>query len=143
VQRVTEAWVQVDGQEVARIADGGLILLGIARDDTIQDVQWAAGKVAKLRIFNDEEGRLNHSCAQVKGAFLVVSQFTLYGDCSKGNRPSYVQAASPDVAKVLYQAFISCLREAGFEVGEGCFREFMKVGLINDGPVTVLVESRK
>ena len=143
VQRVNEAWVRVGEQEVARIADGALILLGIARDDTMQDVEWTAQKVAQLRIFDDEKGRLNHSCVQVEGAFLVVSQFTLYGNCLKGNRPSYIQAAAPDEAKVLYRAFITCLQKEGFDVQEGCFREHMKVGLINDGPVTVLVESRK
>lgn len=141
MQRVSKAWVRVDGQEVARIAHGALVLLGVAREDGLAEAQWTARKVAKLRIFDDGEGRLNYACAQVDGAFLVVSQFTLCGDCAKGNRPSYIQAAEPEAARVLYEAFVKNLRALGYEVGEGCFRRHMQVGLVNDGPVTVLIES--
>lgn len=142
IQRVREASVIVDGHEIARIGRGALIFVGVAKDDTMEDVYYLARKAFQLRIFDDAEGRLNNSISQVQGAFLVVSQFTLYADCTKGNRPSYIEAAQPEQAQAMYQAFVHELRKFGCEIQTGLFGARMLVQLVNDGPVTVMLESR-
>lgn len=142
VQRVRKAWVSVDGAEVGRIGAGALLLLGVARGDTDADADVLAGKASRLRIFDDEEGRLNRDIGAVDGAFLAVSQFTLYGDCRKGNRPSYIEAAEPDEGRRLYARFVEALRALGHRVETGTFQAHMVVGLENDGPVTLMLESR-
>jgi D-tyrosyl-tRNA(Tyr) deacylase len=142
IQRVCRAAVRVAGETVAAIGPGALILAGVATDSTEEDVQWLARKVSLLRIFDDEQGRLNKAIGEAGGAFLVVSQFTLYGDCSGGNRPSYTAAAPPDKAQPLIEEFVRLLRELGHTVLTGRFRENMQVELENDGPVTIIIESR-
>jgi len=142
VQRVRRAAVTVDGREIASIGPGAAILLGVARGDTTFDAAFLARKVAQLRIFDDRDGRLNASIHDAGGEFLVVSQFTLYGDCRKGTRPSYVEAAPADEAAALYREFIGRLRELGYVVREGEFRKRMLVEIHNDGPVTLILESR-
>ncbi|HWP90835.1 MAG TPA: D-aminoacyl-tRNA deacylase [Thermodesulfobacteriota bacterium] len=143
VQRVKEARVNVDGQEVGRIGKGLAILIGIAKDDGEVDVEYLVDKVSGLRIFEDEEGKMNLSVIDVKGEILVVSQFTLYGDCRKGRRPSFDQAARPEVAEKLYNLFVERIRERGIRVEVGRFRALMDVHLINWGPVTILLDSGK
>lgn len=142
VQRVRHASVSVDGVCVSRIEKGALILVGVARGDTTFDLEWLARKVSRLRIYDDPDGRLNASIQDTGGAFLVVSQFTLYGECIKGNRPSYIEAAPPDEARSKYEAFVHALAEQGHEVVTGRFQEDMQVALQNDGPVTLILESR-
>ena len=142
IQRVRNACVTIDDRDVAAIGPGAVVLVGVARGDTDFDVKYLARKTSQLRIFDDEEGRLNRSIEAVKGAFLVVSQFTLYADCSRGNRPGYTDAADPDEATRLYEAFAAELRVLGHEVKTGVFRANMQVGLVNDGPVTIILESR-
>jgi len=142
IQRVRRAAVQVAGETISAIGPGALILAGVAGDSTTDDVQWLARKVACLRIFDDEQGRLNKSLHEVDGTLLVVSQFTLYANCSGGNRPSYVSAASPDRAEPLLEEFVRLLRAQGCTVLTGRFRAQMQVDLENDGPVTVILESR-
>ena len=141
IQRVSEADVQVAGETVGAINRGILILLGIHRDDSARELQWLAGKCARLRIFEDEDGRMNRSVKDVGGEILVVSQFTLYGDARRGNRPSYIDAAPPEIAEPLYEQFIDAIgREAGVNVARGVFGAMMDVRLVNDGPVTLWVE---
>jgi len=142
IQRVRSANVTVDGKEVARIGAGAVILLGVAKGDSQIDVRYLVRKTSQLRIFDDAEGRLNAPISAVQGAFLVVSQFTLYGDCRKGNRPSYIEAAEPEEAKRLYEEFVRELRILGHEVQTGVFREKMVVRIANDGPVTIILEHR-
>jgi len=142
IQRVKESVVSVDGRMVGRIGRGLLVLLGVSRDDTPQDADYLLDKIRHLRIFEDEGGKMNRSLLDVGGALLVVSQFTLYGDCRKGRRPSFVQAASPEKAEALYDHFVSAAREHGIPVETGQFRAMMDVALVNDGPVTVILESR-
>ena len=142
IQRVRRAAVRVAAETVAAIGPGALVLAGLATDSTEEDVRWLARKVSLLRIFDDEQGRLNKAISDVGGAFLVVSQFTLYGDCSGGNRPSYTAAAPPDKAQPLIEEFVRLLRELGHTVHTGRFRENMQVELENDGPVTIIIESR-
>ncbi|HAP07261.1 MAG TPA: D-tyrosyl-tRNA(Tyr) deacylase [Planctomycetaceae bacterium] len=143
VQRVSEASVTVDGAITGQIGRGFLVLLGIAGDDTEQDVVWIAEKIAGLRVFEDSEGRMNLGLAEVAGAVLLVSQFTLYGDCRKGRRPSFVAAARPEVAIPLYQSVIAELSGHGLPVETGKFQAHMDVRLLNDGPVTLLLDSRR
>ncbi|MGB0740348.1 MAG: D-aminoacyl-tRNA deacylase [Planctomycetaceae bacterium] len=143
IQRVSEASVTVDGQITGQIGMGFMILLGIAEDDTQQDVIWIAGKIAGLRVFEDTEGKMNLALADVSGAVLLVSQFTLYGDCRKGRRPSFVQAARPDKAIELYECVAAELRGMGLPVETGTFQAHMHVKLLNDGPVTLLLDSRR
>ena len=142
VQRVTTASVRVDGSVVGEIDAGFLVLLGVARGDDEADAVWLANKVANLRVFSDEEDRMNLSLIDKGLAALVVSQFTLLGDCRKGRRPSFVQAAEPSVASDLYDFFCVALEKAGVgQVEKGIFRAHMEVSLLNDGPVTLIVES--
>jgi D-tyrosyl-tRNA(Tyr) deacylase len=143
LQRVTRASVRVEGETVGEIASGLLVLLGIARDDTEQDARYLLEKIVSLRIFEDAEGRMNLSVAETGGALLVVSQFTLYGDVRRGRRPSWSEAAAPEVAEPLYEFFVSEARKMPVRVETGGFRRMMKVELVNDGPVTILLDSRK
>jgi D-tyrosyl-tRNA(Tyr) deacylase len=142
LQRVRRARVVV-GEEVAgAIGPGLLVLLGVAADDTEEGARWLADKVVGLRVFNDADGKMNLSVADVGGAALVVSQFTLYGDCRKGRRPSFVEAAPPELAVPLYEAFVAAVRAQGIPTATGRFGAMMQVELVNDGPVTLIVDSR-
>ena len=143
LQRVTRARVRVEGETVGEIAAGLLVLLGIARDDTTDDARYLLEKTTGLRIFDDAEGRMNLSVLETKGALLVVSQFTLYGDARRGRRPSWSEAAAPDVAEPLYEFFVGEARKVVARVETGSFRRMMEVELTNDGPVTILLDSRK
>jgi D-tyrosyl-tRNA(Tyr) deacylase len=143
IQRVLEASVEVEGRAVSRIGCGLLVLLGIEEADTTEDVIWLSGKVAKLRIFSDPEGKMNQSVTEAGGEIIVVSQFTLHASTKKGNRPSFLKSAAPTVSKPLYEQFCAALeRETAKPVGRGIFGADMKVALINDGPVTILIDSR-
>jgi len=141
VQRVTEASVTVDGQCIGEVGLGLMVLLGVTHDDGPEQSAWLAAKLAGLRIFSDESGKMNRSVVDVGGAALVVSQFTLYGDTRKGRRPSFVKAARPELADPLYQRFCDDLRAQGVPVQTGEFGGDMKVRLLNDGPVTLIVET--
>jgi len=143
VQRVKNSRVLVDGAVVGEIGKGVLIFLGVGVEDTIDDADYMASKIAHLRIFGDDEGKMNLSLLEMGGEALVVSQFTLWGDCKKGRRPSFVRAADPAVANELYQKFIFFLKEKSIQVAEGRFQEMMDVHLVNDGPVTLLLDSAK
>lgn len=143
LQRVTRASVKVEGETVGEIAGGVLVLLGIARDDTEQDARYLLEKIVGLRIFADAEGRMNLSVAETNGALLVVSQFTLYGDVRRGRRPSWIEAATPELALPLYEFFVTEARKMLARVETGSFRRMMEVELRNDGPVTILLDSRK
>jgi len=143
VQRVKMAKVMVDGEVVGEIGKGVLIFLGVGVGDTIDDADYLASKIVHLRIFGDDEGKMNLSLVETGGEALVVSQFTLWGDCKKGRRPSFVRAADPAVANDLYQKFIFFLKGKGIQVAEGRFQEMMDVHLVNDGPVTLLLDSAK
>lgn len=144
VQRVSKASVTVNDEEKAAIGKGFLILLGIETGDTEEDVEWLAGKVAKLRIFPDEEGKMNRAIEQVDGEALVVSQFTLHASTKKGTRPSYIKAAGPDQAVPLYEKFVEGLSKAiGKNVETGKFGAMMEVSLVNDGPVTIPIDSKQ
>jgi len=140
LQRVKNSHVMVDGQVVGQIGHGWLVLLGIAKQDTKETARWLAAKCAHLRGFVDEQGKMNRSVLEVGGAMLVVSQFTLYGDCSHGRRPGFDQAAAPELAKELYELYCEELRTFQIPVAQGIFQADMQVSLINDGPVTLLVE---
>ena len=141
VQRVAEASVTVDGQVVGEIGAGLLVLLGVTHADTAAEAAWLAGKVAGLRVFEDADGKMNRSVGDVGGAVLAVSQFTLYGDCRKGRRPSFDSAARPDQARALYEALVAELSALGVPVATGVFQAHMQVALVNDGPVTIMIES--
>lgn len=141
VQRVKEARVQVKGITVGAIGAGLLILLGVRRNDTEKDSDFLANKAAHLRIFPDQRGLMNRSVLDAGGAALVVSQFTLWGDCRKGRRPSFARAAPPEQARVLYEHYIAALQEQGVPVATGIFQEMMDVYLVNDGPVTLILDS--
>jgi D-tyrosyl-tRNA(Tyr) deacylase len=143
IQRVASAAVTVEGEIVGQIGAGLLVLLGVAGDDAQSDVDYLAEKIAGLRIFEDDEGKMNRSLGETSGAMLVVSQFTLLGDCRQGRRPSFIAAAQPELAKRLYEAFVDSIRTRGITVATGTFRAMMQVALVNDGPVTLLVDSRK
>jgi D-tyrosyl-tRNA(Tyr) deacylase len=143
VQRVSQASVSVDGRQVASIAGGLLVLLGVGRADTEQDADALAGKIPNLRIFPDADGVMNRSLLEAGGSILVVSQFTLYGDARKGRRPGYSEAAPPEQAKPLYELFVARLRAAGLRVEQGVFQAMMDVALVNQGPVTLLLDSTK
>ena len=141
VQRVSEARVIVDNQTVGEIEQGFLVLLGVGRGDTQEDAAYLVRKIANLRIFTDAEGKMNLALSEVGGKVLAVSQFTLYADTRKGNRPSFIDAAAPDDGKRLYAQFCSLLRQQGIAVEEGIFQADMKVHLVNDGPVTIWLDS--
>jgi len=141
VQRVSKAEVVVEGQSVGRIGEGILALVAISRNDAEKDLLWMARKIVELRIFDDREGKLNLSLQDVKGQLLVVSQFTLYGDCRKGRRPSYIEAAPPEEAAKLYQQFVSIMRQFVPDVQTGQFQAMMEVTLTNSGPVTIILEN--
>ncbi|HEX8179109.1 MAG TPA: D-aminoacyl-tRNA deacylase [Pyrinomonadaceae bacterium] len=143
MQRVTRAEVRVAGERVGRIDAGLVVLLGVARDDAPQDADYLVEKIAALRIFDDAEGRMNLSVAETHGALLVVSQFTLHGDVRRGRRPSWFEAAAPEVAEPLYEYFVAQARQKVRQVETGSFRRMMEVELVNDGPVTILLDSRK
>ncbi len=143
VQRVTRASVTVDHKIVGEIGNGLVVLLGIARDDAEQDAEYLVEKIAALRIFDDESGRMNRSVTDVHGGVLIVSQFTLYGDVRRGLRPSWIDAAPPEIAEQLYDFFVKQARTSISEVATGSFRAMMLLELVNDGPVTILLDSRK
>ena len=141
VQRVSQAAVQVEGTTVGAIQKGLLVLVGMQDSDTSRDVEYLATKVVTLRIFEDAQGKMNYDVQDVKGAVLVVSQFTLYADCRKGRRPSFTRAARPPLAQQLYEAFLTAVARYGVPVAQGTFGAHMAVSLVNDGPVTLLLES--
>jgi D-tyrosyl-tRNA(Tyr) deacylase len=143
IQRVTEACVDVDGNVVGTIGRGFLALIGVGRDDTEDDATALAGKIVGLRIFNDAAGDMNLALADVDGAVLAVSQFTLHGDARKGRRPSFIDAAPGEAARPLFERVVTLLRREGVEVATGVFGAQMRVSLVNDGPVTILLDSRK
>jgi len=143
VQRVIKGAVHISDKETASIGKGLVVLLGVGGDDTEEDAEYLADKVAHLRIFEDDEGKMNLSCCDIGGEILVVSQFTLYGDCRKGRRPSFTSAAEPKKANYLYEYFIKKLRGFKVKVETGKFREEMVVEIFNHGPVTVLLDSKK
>ena len=143
IQRVTRARVTVASRVAGEIQSGVLILLGVGRADTSESAEYLAEKIANLRIFADDAGKMNRSLVEIGGSALVVSQFTLYGDTRGGRRPSYIQAASPEEANRLYEEFVRCLRSFGVPVETGVFQAHMEVELVNDGPVTILLDSEK
>jgi D-tyrosyl-tRNA(Tyr) deacylase len=142
LQRVMSARVRVEEEVVGEIGRGLLILLGVCRTDTPEQARWLADKIVGLRIFNDEDGKMNLDLGSVGGAALVVSQFTLYGDSQKGRRPSFVDAAPPELAIPLYEAFVDAIRAQGIITATGRFGAMMHVELVNDGPVTLIVDSK-
>lgn len=142
IQRVKSAQVNVEGKIVGRIGIGMLVFLGVAKEDTERDADFLADKVTQLRIFEDTEGKMNRSIREAQGEFLVVSQFTLLGDCEKGRRPSFDKAAEPKKGEELYNRFVERLRGENFKVETGQFRAMMDVSLVNDGPVTFVIESK-
>lgn len=143
VQRTSSSRVVVDGEVVGTAGAGLTVLLGVGHGDNAEDVKYLADKILNLRIFEDEAGKMNRSLLDVGGELLVVSQFTLYGDCRKGRRPGFSDAAPPEVAEQLYEEFVALCRQAGVQVGTGRFRTEMQVELVNHGPVTILLDSRK
>jgi D-tyrosyl-tRNA(Tyr) deacylase len=143
IQRVTEADVKVSGSTVGAIRAGLLVLVGVGRDDTEQDADYLADKVLGLRIFPDENGKMNRNVTEAGGSLLVVSQFTLYGDCRRGRRPSFDGAAAPDRALALYEYFVEAVRLSPVAVETGVFQAAMQVHLVNDGPVTILMDSKE
>lgn len=143
VQRVSRAKVTVDGEVSGEIEGGLLVLIGAAKGDTEADVRYVANKVARLRIFRNDEGKMDLDVSQVGGAVLAVSQFTLLGDCRKGRRPSFFDAAAPEIAKPLFDRYCELTRELGLRCETGIFQAMMDVDLLNDGPVTLLIDSRK
>ena len=133
----------VDGQVVGRIGRGLVVLLGVEQGDSVHDERYLADRICEFRIFEDEDGKMNRSVQEIRGAMLVVSQFTLVADCRKGRRPSFTQAAPPDVAEPLYETFVASAGVRGIEIATGRFRAHMDVSLINDGPVTFIIDSRR
>jgi D-aminoacyl-tRNA deacylase len=143
IQRVTEGSVKVNGETTGQIGHGLVVLLGVTHEDTEKDLKFMADKVSNLRIFEDEQGKMNLSLKDVGGKVLSVSQFTLYGDSRKGRRPNFMQAAKPDFANELYEQFNELVREQGVEVETGVFQEYMQVSIMNDGPVTLILDSKE
>ncbi len=143
IQRVKESRVEVNGQVVGEIGAGVLVLLGVKEGDSEKDARYLAEKMVNLRIFPDKNGQMNLSLLDIEGEALVVSQFTLLGDCRKGRRPSYARAARPEQAKALYEKFVSFVQEKGIRTQTGRFQEMMDVYILNDGPVTLLIDSNK
>lgn len=142
IQRVSEASVRVEDQVVGAINQGFLLLIGVAEDDDFPDADWLVQKILNLRIFSDEEGKMNLSIQDIRGEFLCVSQFTLLADYKKGNRPSFIKAAKPEKATKLFEYFKTELKKSGLKVESGIFGADMKVSLINDGPVTIVMDSQ-
>lgn len=143
IQRTTEASVSVGDEETGSIGPGLVVLLGIQATDGAKEIQWMADKIINLRIFEDDEGKMNRSLAETGGEMLIVSQFTLYGDCRKGRRPGYSSAAPPAVAEPLYEKFVEEIKARGLRAATGTFQASMQVRLVNDGPVTLLLDSDK
>jgi D-tyrosyl-tRNA(Tyr) deacylase len=143
IQRVMSSSVAVEGKVVGEIGAGFLVLLGVARDDSPEDADYLAEKIMNLRVFTDEQGKMNLSLFDTGGAMLVVSQFTLYADARRGRRPSFIDAAEPEKANALYEYFAERARAQGIKVETGVFQAMMQVSLVNDGPVTILLDSRK
>ena len=143
LQRVTQSQVDIYNKTVGKISNGFLVLLGVGQGDTEAHVDKLIEKIIKLRVFEDEDGKMNKDIVQVGGEMLVVSQFTLYANCKKGNRPSFVDAAPPDEANRLYEYFVDEAKKQGVEVQTGQFAAYMKVSLVNDGPVTIILDSRE
>jgi D-aminoacyl-tRNA deacylase len=141
IQRVSNARVVVEGEVTGEIGRGLLVLLGVAATDTEAELTWLAGKIVGLRIFDDPEGKMNLSLADIGGGMLVVSQFTLYGDCRKGRRPSFIDAAPPEMAEAMYERFVAHVTKSGIPTATGRFRTMMSVELVNDGPVTIWVDT--
>ena len=142
VQRVTRAKVSVADETVGAIGPGLLVLLGVTHSDTADEGRWLAEKIVGLRIFPDDAGKMNRDLSDANGAMLIVSQFTLYGDCQKGRRPSFIEAAGPELAIPLYEDFINQVKALGIPVATGRFGAMMQVELVNDGPVTIIIDSR-
>jgi D-tyrosyl-tRNA(Tyr) deacylase len=143
IQRVSEASVRVDGVVIGSIGKGLLVFLGIEDADNIEDIQWLSGKITNMRLFNDDQGLMNLALKDVEGEILLVSQFTLHASTKKGNRPSYIKASKPEVAKPLYEKMILQLTaDAGKQIQCGIFGADMKVSLLNDGPVTIIIDSK-
>jgi D-tyrosyl-tRNA(Tyr) deacylase len=143
IQRVTSAKVTVDDRQTGAIGEGLLVLLGVHKDDEQKDITWLADKIVNLRIFEDEDGKMNHSLVDTGGSMLIVSQFTLLADCRKGRRPSWSEAAQPDKARQLYEEFIQAVADSGITTATGEFQAMMEVSLVNSGPVTILLDSHK
>lgn len=143
IQRVTYSKVTVAEQEISQIGPGLMVLLGVAQDDTEKDIAYMVKKIPKLRIFSDDDDKMNLSVMDIGGQIQCISQFTLYGDCSQGNRPSYIQAARPDKATDYYEQVVAGIRAQGVPVVTGAFGEHMQVELLNNGPVTIIMDSRK
>jgi D-tyrosyl-tRNA(Tyr) deacylase len=141
IQRVKRASVGVDGQITGEIGRGILVLLAVKESDSPNNAQTLAAKILNLRIFSDQEGKMNLSLLKIKGEILIVSQFTLYGDCSKGRRPSFIHAAPPKAARILYEEFVRQIKKSGLKTETGKFRTYMEVNLVNDGPVTLILEN--
>ena len=141
IQRVREAWVTVNNGATGSIRTGLLVFLGVSRTDTVEDANYLAGKLLGLRIFPDEDGKMNHDVREAGGSLLIVSQFTLYGDCRRGRRPSFDQAAAPQQAQDLYNYFVESAKRGPVPVETGVFQAMMQVHIVNDGPVTILIDS--
>lgn len=142
IQRVSEASVSIDSQVTGQIRNGYMILVGICPEDNQEDIQWLTQKIVNLRVFGDEDGKMNLSISDIKGEILLISQFTLFASTKKGNRPSFIQSAKPEIAIPLYEQFINSLKETGIPVQTGTFGADMKVSLTNDGPVTIIIDSK-
>ncbi len=142
IQRVSEASVTIDSQVKAKIKEGLMILVGISSEDNQEDIHWLTQKIANLRVFGDEDGKMNLSITDIKGEILLISQFTLFASTKKGNRPSFIQSAKPEIAIPLYEQFINSLKETGIPIQTGTFGADMKVSLTNDGPVTIIIDSK-
>jgi len=143
IQRVNRAAVLVNGSTISAISTGLLVLIGVNRDDSLADADYLADKIIRLRIFPDDAGKMNRDVTEAKGSLLIVSQFTLLGDCRKGRRPSFDRAATPEKARELYEYFVSCARQTGVPVETGIFQASMEVSLVNSGPVTILIDSEE
>ncbi|MGL5001072.1 MAG: D-aminoacyl-tRNA deacylase [Cetobacterium sp.] len=141
IQRVKNASVTVDNEIVGKINHGFLVLLGVTHSDTEKEVEWLAKKITDLRVFNDSDDKMNLGLKDVEGELLVISQFTLYGNCIKGRRPSFIEAAKQDVANLLYESFLRKCKDLGFKTEAGIFGADMKVELLNDGPVTLIIDT--